>query len=408
MDNKENLLKDLIGKDALKAQASADYLINNFDTELFKLLVDKSDFLFPFVRNNVANCIEKAVSKTNFQNILKFFVYYSPYYDDLFASILSKHANEELTDKIFDLLEKGSIEQKAYAAKYFSYIPDTIAIEDLNKYAFCDDEYLSSNAAEALGQMQDDVSFDIALENLSSNDDFDKLKAVKFFCSYGRNFPLKEIFIALKNTKMPENIAGQIPYMDNLLNLLESEYFEDALLTIFYIISGLGEILPLSDILHFDLKEVFLKLIQVNSNENDFSPFISLILLSALLKFSMFNENEEYVFDEDKNTKSEIMSIFKLLKNQNTEFWSQQKRFVLELLNSDDKNIIFTLPIIAEFKLKSSVPKLKQLIFSNNEIITCEVLNTLKALGELEGISLKEIASKIENPNIKAIIENMK
>ena len=112
-----------------------------------------------------------------------------------------------------ELLEKGTTAQKTYAAKYFSYIPDTVAIDLLSKYAFNDDENLSYNCAEALGQMYDETSFKIALGSLATDDDFDKLKAIKFFVAYGKNYPLKEIFNAMKSSKMPENIAGQIPYM---------------------------------------------------------------------------------------------------------------------------------------------------------------------------------------------------
>ena len=123
MEKLDLYLKDLICKDENKAQIAADYMINSSDIELFKMLTEKSDFLFDFVRNNVAQRIEKAVNKDNIKNIISFFTIYSPYYDDLFASILSKHANQDLTDEIFDLLEKGTTDQKTYAAKYFSYIP---------------------------------------------------------------------------------------------------------------------------------------------------------------------------------------------------------------------------------------------------------------------------------------------
>jgi hypothetical protein len=188
---------------------------------------------------------------------------YSVYYDDLFASVLSKNANEELTDDIFELLLKGSDSQKAYCAKYFYYIPDTVALEPLCKYAFYDDEFLSYNAAEALSQMRDDVSFNIALNNLDAEDDFEKLKAVKFFVAYGRDFPLKDIFQSIKMSKMPENMAGQIPYMISLCELINSKDKKDGLYIFEYIINGLGEILPLSDIFQFETLTQTVYMIQV-------------------------------------------------------------------------------------------------------------------------------------------------
>ncbi|MBE7704826.1 MAG: hypothetical protein E7Z90_03305 [Cyanobacteria bacterium SIG29] len=408
MQNTELYLKNLIAKDEKKAQEAACYMIDNADVDLYKALVDKSDYLFDFVRANVIKRIEKAINKDNVLNLLKFFDVHSSYYDDLFASCLAKNADQNLTDDIFELLEKGTIAQKTYAAKYFLYIPDTVALEVLSKYAFSDDEALSYNSAEALGQMQDDVSFDIALSNLSSEDDFEKLKAVKFFVAYGRNYPFKEIFEALKTSKMPENIAGQIPYMVSLCELLRSDYELNALLVVDNILSGLGEILPFSDVFQFELYEILEFLINKNKLENQYSGKIAEVLLKAFSKFKLFTENQEYIFDEDKDTKYEINSIYKLLQAQNGDFWKKQKGFVLSELDSSKDRILEALSIICEYKIMTAVDKIKELVVNTDEIIVCEALSTLKQLDSLDGINIDEILKKIQNENIKAIIENIK
>ena len=408
MINLDLYLKNLTGKDEAKAQEVASYMVDNSDIELFNLLVANSDFLFDFVRNNVNKRIEKAVNKSNFMNLISFFDVYSSYYDDLFTLILAKHADEDLTDKMFDLLDRGSIAQKTYAAKYFLYIPDTVSIELLAKYAFFDDEALAYNAAEALGQMQDDVSFDIALSNLSSADDFEKLKAVKFFVAYGRNYPFSEIFEALKTSKMPENIAGQIPYMVSLCELLSSNDKENALCVLDNILSGLGEILPLSEIFQFELYDALEILIEFNKIDNDLAGEISEILLKALAKFKLFCENQEYIFDEDKDTKYEISAIFKLLQAQNQDFWNNQKHFVIRELKSTNDRILTVLPIISEFALKDAVEGLKSLLNQDNEIVICDVLTCLKNLNKLDDIDVQKIADNVENPNIKAYIETLK
>ena len=66
MENLETEIKDLTGKDENKARPVAEKLINNSDIELFKALIYKTDFLFDFVKNNVAKRIESAVNKNNF------------------------------------------------------------------------------------------------------------------------------------------------------------------------------------------------------------------------------------------------------------------------------------------------------------------------------------------------------
>ena len=408
MENTELYLKNLTGKDEQKAQEAACFMVDNINIDLFKALVDKTDFLFDFVRNNVAKRITKAVNKNNCLNLIKFFDVYSSYYDDLFASILAKHANEDLTDEIFELLDKGNNSQKAYAAKYFSFIPDTVAIELLSKYAFSDDEALSYNAAEALGQMNDDISFGIALSNLNSEDDFEQLKAVKFFVAYGRDYPFKEIFEALKKSKMPENIAGQVPYMVSVCELLNSNQLENALVVLDNILSGLGEILPLSDIFQFELFESVEFLMKKNIQQNNLSGKIAEILLKAYSKFRLFTENPEYIFDEDKDTKYEISSIYKLMQSFGGDFWKKQKQFILAELESSDDRVIEALPVIVEFNLKEAAEGIKKLLERENEIIVCEALSTLKQIDCLDGVDISAVSSKIKNDNIKAVIENLK
>ena len=409
MDNIEIYLKNLTGKDEKKAQEAAKYLIDNSDVDLFSKLIDKTDYLFDFVRNNVFNRIKKAINNKNFKNIINFFSVYSSYYDDLFAYILAEHADENLTDEIFDLLEKGNNAQKTYAAKYFYYIPDTIAIEPLGKYAFSDDENLSYNSAQTLGQMQDDISYDIALGLLYSDDDFEKLKAVKFFTAYQRNYPIKEIFAAMKISKMPENIAGQIPYAESILALIENQQTkEDALSTVFFILSGLGEILPVSDVFQFELFDIAQYLILTNKSANSSCGKISVILLKMYSKFLLFTENQEYIFDESNDVKYEVNAIYKLLKAQNESFWNLQKEFVLSELEKDRESILQALGVITECSILSAYQTLIKIInTSDDEIILYEALSALKSIKKLTSNEVEAVSSKIKNTNIKAIIDNM-
>ena len=405
MENIDLYFKNLTGKDELKAQQAAEFLVNSARIDLFKKLIDKSDYLFDFVKNNVAKRIEKVINKENYTNLIKFFEIYSTDYDDLFASILAKHANQDLTDDIFEILENGTTAQKTYAAKYFSYIPDTVALEALSKYSLCDEENLAFNSAEALGQMQDDISYDIALSLLSSNDDFERLKAVKFFTAYNKNYPLKEIIKIMKISKMAENIAGQIPYCVSLKSLLSSDLF-DALDIIDNILSGFGEILPLSDIFQFEMYDCLEILINKNKTDNEFSSKIANVLLKSLIKFKMFCENQEYVFDEDKDTKYEINAVLKLLQSQNSDFWNAQKELTVNQLNKSQSDILSVLPVISELKITSAVSGVKNLLNSDDEIIIYEAANSLKQLNALDEADKNFALSKISNPNIKAMIEN--
>ena len=75
-------LKKLTGKNPKDFEPVAYSLINNSDTELFRELVEKDDFLFDFVKQNVAFRLEKVCNESNFLNLLNFLKYYSPAYED--------------------------------------------------------------------------------------------------------------------------------------------------------------------------------------------------------------------------------------------------------------------------------------------------------------------------------------
>ena len=63
-----------------------------------------------------------------------------------------------------------------------------------------------------------------------------------------------------------------------------------------HILSGLGEIIPISSIFTFNLYEIFEKLIFSEPNSKN-----AVLLLYAKNKFNQLTENDEYLFDEDKN-----------------------------------------------------------------------------------------------------------
>lgn len=406
MNDIKTYLNDITAKDENKAAIAAKYLIDNSDIELFKILADKTDYLFDFVKDNVRRRIENVVNKDNFKNLLKFFTCYSPEYDDLFASILAKYADENLTDKILDLLENGDNAQKTYAAKYFSYIPDTISIEILTKYAFSDWESLSFNCAQSLGKMNDKTSYEKALALIESDDDFDRLKAVKFFVAYSKNPPVNQIFEAMKASSMPENIAGQIPYLVSLVEIFNTDNQKNVLIAVDNILSGLGEILPLVQIFEFELYELLSVLIEKNKNDNHYHSKIAQILLKALSKIKMICTNDEYIFDEDKNTKQELNEISNLLEKQGEQFWNEQKKSVINELTHCNHRVLAALDVIKEYKLINSADEVKKLLNSNSEVVVCEAVSALKELDALSNINKEEILLKLSDANIKAIVEN--
>lgn len=382
-------LKKLTGKNKNDYEAVAKHLVDDCDVELFKELVDNDDFLFDFVKNNVAQRLENAVNQNNYQNLIEFLKYYSQSYEDAIVGSLVKYADEDLTDLMLDKFENGCDNEKAYAAKYFAKIQDPLAYEFLKLNSYSDNEFLAQNCAMTLGAWHDEKSFDEAIEKLQNSDDFEKLSAVKFLTAYGDKKAVPMLFEAMKTSTMAENIAGEIPYLVPLYELIKSDY-ENALLAIIYITNALGEILPLSVVFDFELFEVFEDLI--NNHEDS---KMAITLLNVKGKFETLTENDEYLFDEDKNTKNEIFDIKKLLN-------SAKKKDLEKYVNDElkeDSPFVYTALDFATDELA-----IRELLKSNNQTLILKTAEVLKSLGNFDETARTVALLKVTDINIKAII----
>lgn len=406
MTNNEQLVKDLTAKDENKAFAAAQSIVNSANTEAFQILADKSEFLFDFVRNNVNKRLQRAINDTNYKNLFGFLKIYAPDFEDTIVGSLAMFADEDLTDEMLGLLENGSQSEKTYSAKYFSYIPDTISADLLTEYALedNDNEALAFNSAKALGAMQIETAYKRAVELLESDDEFTVLKAVKFLVAYEDKNAIDALFKAMETSSMSENIAGEIPYLESLMTLIQTKK-EPAMLCLENILAGLGEILPLNQLFNFEMYDVLSFLISDNQQHKNSQAAV--VLLSALSKFETLANNDEYTFDEDKSIKQEVADIYNLLKKQQEYFWNAQKKIAIQELKSTPARISSALQMICEFKIKDAAEEVKELLNSGNEVVICEALGTLKQIDALDGIDKNEILSKIKDENQKALIESL-
>ena len=385
----DDLIKQLTGKNKQEYEAAACHLVNTADVEMFKALVDKDDFLFDFVKQNVSDRIGNALNETNYKNLLSFLKYYSPSYEDVIISTLVKFADEDLTDMMLEIFETGTNDEKTYCAKFFTYIQDPLALELLRKNSETDDEFLNSNCAAALRAMKDEISYSNAMANLKSDDEFEQLKAVKFLTSYGNPEALYPIIGAMKNSTMSENIAAEIPYLTDIFTILEGS-LENGLLVLNNIINGLGEIIPLSSVFDYELYELFERLM-VHADDSK----TAIVLLNANDKFETLTENDEYLYDEDKDTKKEVLDIRKLLSHIN-------KKELLCFVNQElreDSPFVYTALDFAE-----DMYAVRELLKCNNQTIILKTAEVLKAHNELDDTSRQVALLKITDENIKSII----
>lgn len=382
-------LKKLTGKNPKDFEPVAYSVINNSDSELFSELVSQDNFLFDFVKQNVSSRLEKACNESNYLNLLNFLKYYSPSYEDFIASTLAKYADEDLTDKMLEIFESGCENEKTYCAKFFSYIQDPLAIEFLNKYAYSDNTYLSGNCASTLAILGDKSSYEQALKLLESDDEFKVLSGVNFLVAYGNKDAVPKLIETMKKSSFAENIAGQLPYLYDLFELYDINK-EDCLYILNLIINSLGEILGLSQIFDFQLYDFLNMLIRSRQDSKT-----AVVLINAADKFDTLTENDEYLFDETKDTKQEISDIKKLLSKIDIDK-------LLKLSDNElNENSLF---VYTALDFTKNVDKVRELLTASCQTLVVKALEILKKIDYISENDRQTAYNSVSDENIKRVI----
>lgn len=381
-------LKKLTGKNPADYEPIAYNLINIPDVDLFKELVDKDDFLFDFIKENVSKRLEKVCNQSNYKNLLEFLKFYSPSYEEFIVSTLAKYATEDLTDTMLEIFVNGNDDEKTYCAKYFSYIQDPQALDLLKKYAYSDNNYLSANCAFTLAKFNNQEIYNDAIEKLHSNDDYEQLSAVQFLVSYGNQNATEEIIKTIKKSAFAENMASELPYLYDLAELIKNNR-QDGLYILNIIINGLGETVALSQLYDFNIYNILEDLIK---NNND--SMSSVVLLNACEKFTSLTENDEYLFDESKEVKDDVYSINKLLESVP---YNAENLIDNEL--KEDSLFVYT-----ALDFTTNTEKVRSLLNSKNQTLILKSVEILKELKNLTTQDKNIALENISNTDIKNII----
>lgn len=380
-------LKKLTGKNPKDFEPVAFDVINIPDVELFKELIDNEDFLFDFIKQNVANRLAKVCNSSNYLNLLQFLKYYSPSYEDVIISNLVKFSDEDLTDKMLAIFEDGTDDEKTYCAKYFSIVQDSLALDFLKENAYSENSSLSANCATALALFGDTESKNEALVKLKSDDEFEKLDGVRFLVSYGDKSVIPAIVDVMKTSSFAENIAGDLLYLTDLFSLYKTNK-TDALFVFNSVINGLGEILGLAQIFDFRLYE-FIEMLLKEQTDSE----IAVVLANAKDKFNTLTENDEYLFDETKDVKQEVMDIKQLLSS----FKVNQS-----LINAELKS--GSLFVFTALEFANNESAIRGLLISANQTVVLKALEMLKQMNSLTKEDKNLALSSVTSEDIKSVI----
>lgn len=389
-----NFVKNIISKDTNTFFNTLNNLINSKDIGLFKELDESSDFIFPFVKEKIINEFVKLINKENLDVVFEFMNYYSYDFEDMVLRPLLKHADEDLTDKILEIFEQGNEHNKAYCAKYFTKIKDTLALPLLKKEAMSDFYYLKINCAKALRGFCDTEALNKAKEIvLNSSDEYEKLDAFEFIIAYGN-----EARFILEN-------CFNLPFSQNIIaNLLDENGFDEIkkanegkISDVFCVLlEGYPENISLNTIKYYEIAK-FIRYLSANQTNYNLA-----LLLCAKAKFDEFANNDNYTFDLDNDLKNELKNINSLLKD--IDF----KKLAVEYKSGSEFQAI--LNVIREFDCNEFDIKLSDIINSqkNKEVpatLLVEALGILHTKNKINLIDKKiiEDIKTIENTNLKAI-----
>jgi hypothetical protein len=399
-------------KDKNISQNAANIIVDNTDLDAWVCLVENADYILDFIKRNATQKLFFACNAQNISNLFEFLNYHSADLDDFVASAFAEYCNEEIIEKMFALLEDGTNQQKAYAAKFFSMVPNSGVTELLFEGSKSDYKPLANNCALALGEMNDKASFDYYVTLLASDDEWKVLNAAEFLSLYGNKEVVLPMLRAMSNSTMSEYISSEIASFDKLYNLFNSENQEIQELSLECfdnVLSGLVHVWPLSVLFDFEVKSCLEALLDMVQHEGPFQKRSSQLLLKAKNRLELFNQNDEYKFDEDKNTQNELNDICGFLNSYPETFWEAQIDNLFDEVDSlNTKRVVAALNLIAEMKIDYAAKYLVKKLETADEKILCEILITLSHIGGIPSVSNKaEILDRIENANLKAIIENI-
>lgn len=386
-----DLIKKLTGKNPDEYEGVAKSLVDNSDVNLFAKLVKQDDFLFDFVKNNVANRIKKAVNQDNYLNLLNFLDNYSPSYYSVIAECLYNFGGIEILPAMKEIFVNGNVEKKAYALKYFSFVPREYVEELLpliRQTAVSEFEPLSINSIEVLSKMNDEIFKTEALQKLNSEDEFEQYNGVKYLVAFKALDALPQILQVMKKSSLSENIASEIPYLVPVEDLIKTD---DGVLVLCNIVSAIPEIIPPSAVIDYNLFSIFEDLYL-----NNLSSSSAVLLRLAQEKFAELTSNDEYLYDCDKNTKDEVFAINQLLVGIDSY---KLKNLLYDELYDESDFVFFAVDFVDEQE------ELEVLLDSLNPTLILKVLSILKEKGKLTSEHKTSALNTINADEIKQYID---
>ncbi len=405
---------DLLGKNRQKSLEAAKTIINTPDIDAWKCLLENSDYIFSYIKDKAGKLLANEINSENVEKVIKLFKFHKDYWDEYIAEGLSKYSGIELNEKMLEILKTGFIEEKTYAARYFCLVNYPEAALELFNASKSYYQPLKSNSAEALGMLKNEESYNYYINQLKSEDEWERIEAAQFLAKYGNKDAAISILEAMENSGMAELIAGEIATLTDICELFSSEdekTRELALEAMDNILSGVPEVWPLGVILDFNIFDSLQCLIALakERRQGNLAGRYAQILLKANQKFTMFISNSQYTYDEENDILAELDEIYHLLNYEDRAFWDSQFQKLLKELETDSKKRkLAAISVLGEMESEESVPCLIKATLKQgeDEVVITELISALAKMGQTREIDQELLVSRIKDPNLIAVVKN--
>ena len=122
---------------------------------------------------------------------------------------------------------------------------------------------------------------------------------------------------------------------------------------------------------------------------------VAVVLINAVDKFDTLTENDEYLFDETKDTKQEVLDIKKLLSTMNIG-----ELYALVDEELEDGSLF----VFSALEFTEDENKVRSLLSSANPTVVLKALEVLKILGVLTNDDKHKALDSVVDENLRSVI----
>ncbi len=392
---------DLLSKDFNLSTKAAQSVINFKDIKTFKELSQNEVFIFDFLKDKIIKNLIRAVNSQNVQNLFEFMKIYSHSFSDTIISPLVKFANEDITDDMLEKLENGTESEKAYAALYFARILDPLALPFAKSYVEAKYEPLKVNSIKLLSAHKDREEYNNAILKLNSSDPDILYSGVDFLINYGDINALPQILENISNTPYVVDFSSDLLYLADFKTISENFDFKYFNFMLSNLLDGIPDYVTLNEFLACEISSA---LNILKNKEITFEGAIN--LLKAKGKLSVYQENEAYLLDLDKNTKQKVAELAEFFKTFDKTYCAELFDILAE--NFADNDYAFD---ILDIFQQENLSEFSELITASMSTFTstpliCKACEVLKYFGKLNALNPEETITLVQGEQAKALIES--